>query len=68
MPSEVGWRRLCRARFSSTGGRGREWDAQRSVAALQAEQAERERREQEEAAAAAEAARRAGGWLARFRS
>lgn len=38
------------------------------VAALQAEQEERERREQEEAAAAAEAARRAGGWLARFRT
>ncbi|MET9880210.1 replication-relaxation family protein [Actinacidiphila glaucinigra] len=38
------------------------------AAALQAEQAERERREQAEAAADAEAARRAGGWLARFRT
>ncbi|MFI8186754.1 hypothetical protein ACIF70_40680 [Actinacidiphila glaucinigra] len=45
-----------------------ECESHARVAALQAEQAERERRDQEEAAADAEAARRAGGWLAWFRT
>ncbi|MDX3078593.1 replication-relaxation family protein [Streptomyces sp. MI02-7b] len=45
-----------------------ECESHARIAALQAEQDERERREQEEAAAAAEAARKAGRWLARFRT